>query len=65
MITNDNQDIREEVPPLEVLWRNPLTILRALLRSKEQSDPYYKWAEQAKKIRARRANWDANHCWAA
>ena len=65
MITNDEQDIRAEVMPLEVMWRNPLTLVWAHLRARERSDPYYRWAEQAQKIRARRANWDANHCWAA
>jgi hypothetical protein len=49
----------------EIMWRNPLALVRAHLRAKERSDPYYKWAEQAEKLRARRAHWDAIHCWAA
>ena len=65
MIIDDEQDTRAEVMPLEVMWRNALPLVRAHLRSKERSNPYYGWAEQAKKIRARRANWDANHCWGA
>lgn len=65
MIIDDEQDIRAEVTPLEIMWRNPLTLVRAHLTAKERSNPYYRWAEQAKKIRARRANWDATHCWAA
>jgi len=65
MITNDEQDIRAEVLLPEIMWRNPLAIVRAHLRAREWSDPYYRWAEQARKIRARRANWDANHWWAA
>ena len=65
MITNDEQDIREEVMVPEITWRNPLALVRAHLRAREWSDPYYKWAEQAEKIRARRANWDASRCWAA
>ena len=65
MITNDEKDIRAEVMPLEIMWRNPLTLVGAHLRARERSDTYYRWAKQAKKIRARRANWDANHCWAA
>ena len=65
MIIDDGQDTRAEVTSLEIRWRNPLSLVRAHLRAKERSNPYYGWAEQAKKIRARRANWDANHCWAA
>jgi hypothetical protein len=64
MITNDEQENRAEVMPLEIMWRNSLPFVGAHLRARERSDPYYTWAEQAKKIRARRANWDANHCWA-
>jgi hypothetical protein len=65
MIIEDEQDTRAEIMPLKVMWRNPLCLVRAELRAKEQSDPYYGWAEQAKKIRARRSNWNANHNWAA
>ncbi len=65
MIIDDEQNTRSEVMPLEILWRNPLPLVRAHLRAKERSNPYYGWAEQAKKIRTRRANWDANHGWAA
>ena len=65
MIANDEQDIRAEFMPPEITWRNPLTLVRARLNARERSDPYYKWAEQAKKIRARRANWGADHCWTA
>ena len=56
MITNDEHDIRAEVMPPEIIWRNPLTLVRAHLKGRERSDPYYRWTEQAKKIRARRAN---------
>lgn len=55
MIIDDKQDVRAEVMPLEIMWRNPLPVMRAHLRAKERSNPYYGWAEQAKKIRARRA----------
>ena len=65
MIIDHEQDTRAEVLPLEIMWRNPLALVRAHLRAREGSDPYYRWAEQAKKIRARRANWDASHYWAA
>ena len=62
MIIDDEQDTRAEVLPLEIMWRNPLALVPANLRAKEQSNPYYGWAEQATKARRRRANWDANHC---
>jgi hypothetical protein len=65
MITNDEKDIRAEVMAPKIMWRNSLALVRAHLRAKERSDPYYKWADQAKNIRARRAHWDANHCSAA
>ena len=65
MITNDELHIRAEDMDLAIMWRNPLALVRAHLRAREGSDPYYRWAEQAKKIRARRANWDGSHHWAA
>lgn len=65
MIANGEEKIGVEVMPLEIVWRNPLTLVQVHLRVKEASDPYYGWAEQTRKIRARRANWDANHSWAA
>ena len=61
MIFDDEQDIRAEVLPLEIMLRNPLPLVRAHLRANEKSNPYYGWAEQAKKIRAHHANWDDNH----
>jgi hypothetical protein len=65
MIISEEHEIRAEVTSLEVVWRNSLALVQADLRAKQASNPYYRWAEQATKIRARRANWDANHCWAA
>lgn len=65
MIIDGKQDSRAEVMPLEIMWRNPLCLVLAQLRLREASSLYYGWAEQARKIRARRANWDANHNWAA
>ena len=47
--------------PLEVMWRNAVTLVGAYLKAKERSTPYYGWAKQTKMIRARHANWDANH----
>ena len=60
----DEQAIGVEVTSLQVEWRNPLALIQARLRAKQPSNLHYQWAEQAMKIRARRANWDANHCWA-
>lgn len=65
MIISEEHEIGSEVTSLEVVWRNSLGMVQAHLRAKQASNPYYRWAEQATKIRARRANWDANHCWAA
>ena len=62
MNIDDEQDTGAEVLPLEIMWRNPHALVRANLRAKERSNPYYGWAEQAKKIRTGRANWDDNHC---
>jgi len=36
-----------------------------VITDEERSNPYYGWAEDARKIRARRVNWNANRCWAA
>jgi hypothetical protein len=60
MTTHEGQSGRE-VLPLAIMWRNPQVFVQAQLRGREASDLYYGWAEQARKIRARRANWDANH----
>ncbi len=65
MIISEEHEIGAEVMSLEVVWRNSLAPAQVHLRAKQASDPYYRWAEQAVKIRARRANWDANHWWAA
>lgn len=48
---------------LQVVRRNPLPLVREPLRTEQARNPYYRWAEQAIKIRVRRANWEANHCW--
>ena len=50
MIIDDEQDIRAEVLPLEIMWRNPQPRVRARLRTNEKSNPYYGWAEQAKQF---------------
>jgi hypothetical protein len=64
MITDEEDNVQARVVSSEVTWRNPLTLVRAHLRVKERSSPYYGWAEQARRIRARRAIWNANQCWA-
>lgn len=65
MIVNEKQESEAQGMSLEIVWRNPLPYVRASLRSRQESNPYCRWAEQASKIRARRANWDADHCWVA
>ena len=65
MTTNGEDHVRVEAMPLGIVFRNPLALVRAHLRVNESSSPYYGWAEQARKIRARRANWDVNHSEAA
>jgi hypothetical protein len=65
MITDEEDSVRATVLPLEITWRNPPTLVWAHLRVKERSNPYYGWAEQARKSRARRVNWNASHYWAA
>ncbi len=65
MSTNEEDDVRADVMPLEIVWRNPSALVRAQLRVRESSNLYCGWSEQARKIRARRVNWDANHRWAA
>ena len=62
MIICEKQEIGVEVMSLRIVWRNSLAPVQAHLRARQASNPYYRWAEQAIKIRARRANWDANHC---
>jgi hypothetical protein len=65
MMISQKQNDEPQVVALQVIWRNPLALVRARLRASQASDPYYRWAEQASKICARRANWDANHVWVA
>ena len=65
MITDEEDNVQARVMPLEITWRNPVTLVQAHLRVKREKQSYYGWAEHARRIRARRANWDAYHCWAA
>ena len=59
MITDEKHYARAMALPLEIVWRNPLCLVLAKLRLREASNLYYGWAEQARRIRARRTNWDA------
>lgn len=61
MTAGEERDIRAEPMSLEVVWRNPLTVVQESLRFSESYNPYYRWAEQERRIRARRANWNVNH----
>jgi len=63
MMVSEKQESEAQGMSLEVVWRNPLPHIRASLRSRQASNPYCRWAEQASIIRARRSNWDANHIW--
>lgn len=54
MIHDDEQNTGLQSLSLELVWRNPLARLRAHLRTREKSNPYCQWAEQATRIRARR-----------
>ena len=61
MITDTEESVRAGIMPLKIVWRNPLSPVLEKLRLREASNLYYGWAEQATKIRARRATWNANH----
>ena len=65
MFVNEKQKSGAQGMSLEVVWRNSLSHVRASLKSRQASNPYCRWAEQASKIRARQSNWDANHIWIA
>lgn len=45
---------------LEIVWRNAQALAQAKLRITEATNMYYGWAEQARNIRANRADWDPN-----
>ena len=53
---DEEDDMRARALPLEIVWRNPLCLIRAKLRLREASNLYYGWAQQAKQIRARHTN---------
>jgi len=57
MISSEKQTNGAQVMSLRVVWRNPRALVKADLRTREASNAYCRWAEQASKIRARRSNW--------
>ena len=65
MITNEDEDIEAVRMTLEIVWNNLRRLMHAQLRAKESRNLYCRCGEQAKKIRARRANWNPCHRWAA
>jgi hypothetical protein len=65
MLTVDEHNMPSVGTPLEIVWRNPLDLVQALWKAREESHPYHRWAEQARKIRARRSRWNLSHRWAA
>jgi hypothetical protein len=56
MIAYDEEQIATEPMPFGIVWRNPAPLVQAQLRGKEAHNPHYGWAEQARKIRARRVS---------
>ncbi|MBZ5656197.1 MAG: hypothetical protein LAO56_13070 [Acidobacteriia bacterium] len=65
MLAVDDHNMPSVSTPLEIVWRNPLNLVQEQLKAREESHPYYRWAEHARKIRARQAKWNVNHRWAA
>jgi len=63
MISGKEQKIGSQGMSLQIVWRNPLTHVRASLRARQASDLHCQWAKQASKIRARRSTWDTNNNW--
>jgi hypothetical protein len=61
MVASRKQHLTADVTHLEIVWRNSVTLVQSRLRLREASNPYYGWAEQANKIRARRSNWNSTH----
>lgn len=56
MIVEEEQKLGTESMSLEIVWRNPITLVQSQLRGKEAHDPHFGWAEHARKIRARRVS---------
>ena len=65
MTIHKTHHIRAAALPLAITWRNPMGLILAKPRLREASNVYYGWREQATRIRARRANWDATRNWEA
>ena len=49
MVSSGERKIGTELVPLKIVWRNPLALVQAQLRTRETTSPYYRWAEQAQK----------------
>jgi hypothetical protein len=56
MIVSEEKKSGTEPMSCEIVWRNPLALVQARLRDKELKERHYGWAEQARKIRARRVS---------
>jgi len=63
MMFDEEQDTTAPSSPLELVWRNPFARVRAHFRLREKNNPYCQWGKQARKIRARRLNWDEIRNW--
>ena len=63
MAGDKKQQLAAQDMSIQIAWRNQSASVSANFRARQQNNPYYRWAEQAGKIRARRSNWDARHVW--
>jgi len=63
MIVDEQRKIELQDSSLEIAWRNPVAAVKARMRAREKGSFYCQWAEQARKIRARRWNWETNNNW--
>jgi hypothetical protein len=61
MRASDHQGSGGTGMSLEIVWRNSHPLVQAHLKARQASNPYCRWAEQARKIRTPRSKWDANH----
>ena len=48
MTTDEEDDVRARALPLEIVWRNPLCLIRAKLRLREASNLYYGWTNTSR-----------------
>jgi len=59
-----NNRVGADVMSLELLWLNPLTLIRASSKGKEAGNRHSSEQNKPNKIRACRANWNAHLIWA-